>query len=116
VHQGVVAHTPQQPVRDPRSTAAARCDLETGLGRDVEVEHACGAIEHLVEFGVVVELEVRREAEPVAQRIGQEPGACRGTDQRERRQIERDTRRPGSLAHHDVDPEVLHGEVEHLFG
>src|SRR5690349_21965053 len=36
--------------------------------------------------------------------------------QGERRDLQRDRGRPGPLAHHDVDPEVLHREVEHLLG
>ena len=86
------------------------------IGRNVEVEQPGGAREHLVELGVVVELEVRGEAEPVAQRVRQQPRAGGRADQGERRQIERDAGRARSLADHDVDPEVLHREVEHLFG
>ena len=48
------------------------------------------ACEHLLELGLVVELEVRGEPEAVAQRVRQQPGAGRRADERERRQVERD--------------------------
>ena len=64
---------------------------------DVDAEHDGRAREHLLELLVVVELQVGGEAEPVAQRVGQQPRSGRRADQRERREIERDAtsrRRP----------------------
>ena len=69
-----------------------------------------------VELVGLVVLQLGGEAEPVAQRTGQQPGPGRGADQRERRDLQRDRRRARALADHDVDPEVLHREVEHLLG
>ena len=74
------------------------------------------AVHDQVELGGVVELEVAGEAEPVAQRPGQQPGAGGGADQGERRDLQRDRGGARALADHDVDPEVLHREVEHLLG
>ena len=56
------------------------------------------------------------ETEPVAQWAGQQPGAGCRADERERRDLERDRRRSRALADDDVDAEVLHRHVEHLFG
>ena len=64
----------------------------------------------------LVEVQVPGEAEPVAQRRGQQPGPGGGPDQGERGDVERDRGRAGALADHDVDPEVLHREVQHLLG
>ena len=63
----------------------------------------------------LVVVEAGDEAEAVAQRPGDEPGAGGGADQREARQVEAD--RPGgrALAQHDVELEVLHRRVQHLF-
>ena len=74
------------------------------------------AVQDRDEVGGVVVVEVRGEAEPVAQRGRQQPGAGRGPHDGERRQLERDGGGPGALADDDVDPEVLHGQVEHLLG
>ena len=54
----------------------------------------------------------RGEAEPVAQRAGEQAGPGGRADQRERRQVERDRGRARALADDDVDPEVLHRHVE----
>jgi len=54
-------------------------------------------------------------AEPVAQRSGQRTGPCGGADQGERGDFQGDRGGAGPFAHDDVDPEVLHGQVQHLF-
>jgi hypothetical protein len=76
----------------------------------------CGADEDLFEFVPFVELEVRREPEAVSQRVRQEARPGGRPDEGERREVERDARRPRTLAHHHVDAEVLHRQVQHLFG
>ena len=83
---------------------------------ELDAEQAGGAVHDLVELVGLVELQVGGEAEPVAQRAGQQPGAGGGADQRERRDLERDGGRARALADDDVDPEVLHRHVEHLLG
>ena len=47
---------------------------------------------------------------------GSSPARVVAPDQGEARDLDRDGRRPGTLADHDVDPEVLHRQVEHLLG
>ena len=86
------------------------------VGAQVDVEDAGRAAQHPLQLGGLVELHVRGEPEPVAQRAGERPRPGGGPDQRERGDVERDRRGAGSLADHDVDPEVLHREVEHLLG
>ena len=56
------------------------------------------------------------EAEPVAQRARQRPGAGGGADQSERRDLERNGRGARTLSDDDIDAEVLHREIEHLLG
>ena len=67
----VVAHASEQPVGDARGAAASPGDLGEGLAVDGEAEHRRGAFEHPLELGLVVELEVRGESEPVAERVRQ---------------------------------------------
>ena len=116
-HLGVVADPAQQPVGDPRGAARPGGDLGGAVGgrastpsspaeRCTIVSSSCG----------LVELQVGGEAEPVAQRAGQQPGPGGGADQGERRDLERDRGGAGALADDDVDPEVLHRQVEHLLG
>ena len=54
------------------------------------------------------------EAEAVTQRRRKEAGSSRRAHDRERGKCQRNRCRTGSLAHDDVDAEVLHGEVEHF--
>ena len=82
----------------------------------VGVEQAGAAADDLLQVGGLVELQVRGEAEPVAQRPGQQPGPGGRADEGERREVERDRGGAGPLADDDVDAEVLHRHVEHLLG
>ncbi len=65
---------------------------------------------------VVVELQVRGEPEPIAQRIRQQAGPGGRADEGEGRRDRAGCWWPRALADHDVDAEVLHREVQHLFG
>ena len=97
----------------PREREAISADA---LGGELDAEQAGGAVHDQVELGGLVELEVGGEAEPVAQRPGQQAGAGGGADEGERRDLERDGGGARALADDDVDPEVLHRHVEHLLG
>ena len=63
----------------------------------------------------LVVLEPLPHAEAVAQRRREQAGARGGADERERRHLHADAARRRALADHDVDLEVLHRRVEHLF-
>ena len=56
------------------------------------------------------------ETKAVAQRCGEEARSSGRAHDRERGKCQRDRCRTGSLAHDDVDAEVLHGEVKHFLG
>ena len=62
-----------------------------------------------------VEVEPVGEAEPIAQRPGDEPGARRGAYEREALEVDAQRARGRALAHHEIDVEVLHRRIEHLF-
>ena len=82
---GEVAHAAQQPAGDARRAARAPRDLVGAVGRDADAEHARAAIDDLLELLLGIEIQPHRNAEAVAQRIGQQAGARGGADQRERR-------------------------------
>jgi len=98
-----------------RGVPRDRRDLRARRPRHVDREHARRAGDHELQLAGFVVLEVGGEAEAVAQRIGQEPRAGRRADEGEGSEVERDAGRARPLAHHDVDAEVLHREVQHLF-
>src|SRR4030095_17094361 len=59
-----------------------------------------------------IELEACNDAEAVAQRIGEHPGASGAADQRKARQVELEAARRRALADHDVELEILERRVE----
>ena len=61
-----------------------------------------------------VEHQAQRDAEAVAQRRRQQPGARRGADQRERREVDAHAARRRPLADDQVELEILHRRIEHL--
>ena len=86
------------------------------IGLELHVEQLGRAGQDRGQLIGVVEVEVRGEPEPVAKRARQQARSSRRTDEGEGRQVERDRGRARPFADDDVDPEVLHREVEHLFG
>ena len=54
------------------------------------------------------------DAEPVAPRRGEQPGAGGGADQRERGEIDLHRARGRALADDQVELEILHGGIEHF--
>ena len=114
-HLGEVAHAAQQAVGDPRRAARTGRELGRRLVVDGDPENAGRAAHDRGElvFGVV--LEPLPHAEAVAQRGREQAGARGRADQREGRHREADAARRRTFADHDVDLEVLHRRVEHLF-
>ncbi len=78
------------------------------------LEHARAARDDLFQFFLGVEIQPHRNAETVAQRIGQQAGARGGADQREFRQFDLDRARRRSLADDEVELEILHRRIEHF--
>jgi hypothetical protein len=90
-------------------------DLERATTLERDAEDARRALDDGDEVVGVVVVEAGDEPEAVAQRAGDEPGAGGGADEREAREVEADRARGRALADHDVELEVLHRRVEHLF-
>ncbi len=82
----------------------------------VDAQQVGAAGQDQLELGGLVELHLPDEAEPVAQRPGQQARPGGGADQRERVDLQGDRRGTGALADDHVDAEVLHRHVEELFG
>src|SRR5690606_8177423 len=102
----VVADAAQQAVGDAGGAAGAARDLGGAVGVDLHVEQARGPVDDPLQLGGLVELHVRGEAEPVAQRGRQQARAGGGADEGEGRQLQRDGGGAGALADDDVDAEV----------
>jgi hypothetical protein len=89
--------------------------VERGRRLQRDPEDARGAGEDQHQLLGRVEVEPGDEAEAVAQRAGDQAGTGRGAHEREPRQVEADRAGRRALADHDVELEVLHRRVEHLF-
>ena len=95
----------------PRARAR---DLVRAIGRHADAEHAGAAIDDQLELRRGIEVEPDRDAEAVAQRIGEQPGARGGADQRERREVDLDRARRRPLADDEVELEILHRRIENF--
>src|SRR2546430_5403235 len=115
-HLRDVPDAAEDPVAHARRPAGATGDLVGGLVRDLDAEDPGRAADDRGQLAVLVIVEPERDPEAVAQRRGEKARARRRADERERRQLERESTRGGSLAHHDVEPEVLERRVEDLLG
>ena len=112
---GVVAHPLEQPVGDSGRAAAPGRDLARTLRVELDAEYLRGAHQDRREVVDLVVVEPGDEAEAVAQRAGDESGARGRANEREPRQVEADGARRRTFSDHDVELEVLHRGVQHLF-
>ena len=114
-HRREVAHAAQQAPGDARRAARAPCDLARAIFRNADLHHAGTALHDVEQFHFRIEVETHRNAEAVAERRRQKPGARRCADQRELGEVDlhRSRRRP--LADDEVELEILHRRIEHFF-
>src|SRR5882672_10138767 len=112
--QREIPHPPQQPAGDARRAAGATSDLVATVGRHADAEHAGAAIDDQLKLGLGVEIEPDRNAETVAQRVGEEAGPGGGPDEGELRQIDLDGPRCRSLPDDEIKLEILHGGIENF--
>ena len=119
---GAVGRAPRRS-RAPASAAGWRCGACPGRGTrsrprprrsSATPRIRADAPEDRRELVGLVVVEAGDEAEAVAQRAGDQPGAGGRADEREPRQVEPDRARRRALADHDVELEVLHRGIEHL--
>ena len=96
----------------PRPRRATSC---TPVGRDRRLEQAGGAQDDRFHRGQFVEIEAIDRAEAGAQRRGhqRQPRGC--ADERETRQLQADAARARPFADDDVQREIFHRRIEHLF-
>src|SRR5437773_5516974 len=114
-HLGVVAHAPQEAVRDARRAASSAGDLGHGVDVDLDVEDPCRAADDLLELRLGVEVEAVNGAEAVAERAAEQTLARRGPDASEMRQRQRGRAGPHSLPQHRVETKLLERGVQRLF-
>jgi hypothetical protein len=111
-HGSEVAHPAEEAPGDAGRAAGAAGDLQRAVVGQIEVELAGAAADDRVQLVHVVELQPQRDAEAVAQRLGQQAGARGGADQGEGRQVDPHRARRRTLADDEVEAEVLHRRVE----
>ena len=82
--------------------------------RHADIEHAGAAGDDLLQLFLGVEIQPHRNAETIAQRIGEQPRARGRADQGEFRQFDLDRARRRSLADDEIELEILHRGIEHF--
>ncbi len=107
-----VAHASQQAPGDARGATRAARNLVGAVGANTDAQHPRAAIDDLFEFFLGIEIQPHRNSEAVAQRIGQEPSARGGADQRERRQIDLHRTRRRALPDDEIELEVFHRRIK----
>ena len=112
---GVIAHAPQEPVRDTRGRARTARDFARAVGVNFDLQQFGRARDDAREFGDRIKLQPRHDAEAVAQRIGQHARTRGRADQGKGRQVELDRARRRALADHDIDLEVFERRIEYFF-
>ncbi len=112
VDVGEVAHAAQQPSGDARGAARAARDLVGAVRRHADAEDAGATIDDLLELFHRIEIQPHRNAEAVAQRIGEQAGARGGADQREGREVDLHRARRRPLADDQIELEILHRRIE----
>src|SRR5262245_28486071 len=113
---GKVPNATQQPVCDAGSTARSTGDLDSAMGGEVYVKQPSRPSQDELDLSRLVEVQVSGEPEAIPQGSRQQTCPSGGADQCEVRDVQWYCHRPRTLADHDIDPEVLHRHVEHLFG
>src|SRR4029077_7318844 len=111
---GKVANASEQAPGNARGAARAPGDLVRAVIGEREANHAGAARDNALQLFGSVEIEPDRNAETIAQRSGEEPGAGRRADQGESGEVDlhRARRRPG--ADDEVELEILHRRIENL--
>ncbi len=94
--------------RDRRAISAAP------VGGQVEPQLLGAAGHDQLQLRRRVEHQPQRDAEPVAQRRRQQPGARGGAHQGERRQVDPHRARRRALADDQIELEILHRRIQHL--
>ena len=114
-HLRVIAHPPQQPVRDAGCTARALGDLACRIFVDLDAEDARRAPHDLVDVLLGVVVEPVHDAEPRAQRRRQQSRPRRRADQAEALHGHLHRARARPLADDDVELVILHRRIQDLF-
>src|SRR5574337_691750 len=78
----------------------------------VNPKDLCRPLDNSKEVGLIVEVQTLDHTEPVEQRRGQKPGASRGSDQGETRQLQTVGLCARTLTDNQVQPVIFHSRVE----
>ena len=111
---GEVAHAPEQAPGDARRAARAPGDLVRAVVGEREADHSGAARDDALQFFGRVKIEPDRNAETIAQRGGEQPGARRRADQGEPGEVDLHRARRRPRADDEVELEILHRRIENL--
>ena len=105
----------QQATGDARCATGAAGNLAGAkrIGTDPQQPRAAG--DDKVKLVLGIELQPCRDAEPVAQRRGQEAKTGGGADEGEGLQLDPHGAGGGTFADHQIQREIFEGRIEHLF-
>ena len=109
---GEIADPAQQPAGDARRAAGAARDLQRAVVAERHRQDARAAPHDHLQLLDRIEIEADRNAEAVAQRVGEQAEPRRRGDQREAGEIDLDRARRRSLADDQVELEILHRRIE----
>src|ERR1700721_2716371 len=111
---GEVAPPVQQPSGDARRSAGTRSDFAGALGVQIESEYARSPLDDRLQFVRLIEIEPKRNTEPVAQRRRDQARAGRCADEREGRKGDLDRASAWTFADHQIEFEILHRGIQDL--
>ena len=112
---GIVANLAEQTVCNTRRASGAAGDLIGAALIDVDIKNSRSSQRDRLQIIDLVVVETSDQPEPITKRAGDQTGTRGGTNQREPSEIERNRPCRRTLAENDVNPEILHSWIQHLF-
>src|SRR6266567_1191457 len=114
-HFRKIARAPQQAVGDARRSAAAARDFFGAAFVHLDIQNFRRAVNDDQQIRRLVKIQPVHDAEPRAQRRGNQPRAGRRADQREVPQRKGMNPRARPLSDNQVDAEIFHRGIKHFF-
>src|ERR1700690_4021718 len=100
------------PTPSTSSASGAARDLVGAVGGDGDAKDARAAVDDQLELRLAVEIKPHRDAEAVAQRIGEQPGTCRGADQGEFGKVDLHRACRRAFTDDEVELKILHRRIK----
>ena len=110
-----ITHPTQQPAGHTRCPPTAARDLRSTIRRQGRLQQAGTTGDDLTQLVQLIKIHPQMNAEPLAQRRRDQPGAGRRADQRKLRQRNSDRPGRGPFADDEIEFEILHRRVQNFF-